>query len=88
MPTTAELLRTFEELAVSQRRQADNIEALAVAQGMPLGGLSATVASLRAQAETCDSCAQALRDGDAFSIDEVMSGGIEGPFIDNEGREL
>lgn len=88
MTTTAELLKTFEELAASQRRQADNIEALAVAQGIPLGELAITIASLREQADLCDRNAEALRSGDASSMDEILGGGVQGPFIDNEGREL
>lgn len=88
MPTTDELRRTFEQLAVSQRQQADRIEAVAEAQGIPLGDLAVTVNYLREKADECDVYAQAIRDGDAGSIDDFASGGIEGPFFDNDGREL
>ncbi|MEB0001627.1 hypothetical protein QN357_01580 [Cryobacterium sp. RTC2.1] len=88
MTTTAELTRTFEDLAISQRKNADSIEVLAATQGLPSEVLAGVVTQLREQAAVCDSCAQALRDGDATSIDDIMSGGIEGPFIGNDGRVL
>ena len=88
MTTTAALLATFENLAASQRRNADEITALASAQGLPFEFVESTVSYLRETAAECEVAAQALRDGDAFSTDDIMGGGIEGPFVDNNGRPL
>lgn len=71
MTTTAELLRTFEELAISMRANAASIEALATAQGVPIASLQVTIDSLHEQAALADSAAAALRNGDAVSRDEL-----------------
>ena len=71
MTTTAELLKTFEDLAISQRKLAADIESIAKSQGMPLGDLVVPVNSLLKQAAMCDEAAEALRNGDAVSIDEL-----------------
>lgn len=89
MTTTAELLETFERLAVSQRQMATRLVDLAAAQGVPLGDLQVTIDSLVEQAELCERCAQALRDGDAVSIDDVPIGGGYGtPFGDYQSENL
>lgn len=75
-----ELMKTFEDLAVRQRSQADRIETMAAAQGMPLGDLQITVNYLREKAAECDRYAEAIRNGDAGSLEDpefVSGGGIQ-----------
>lgn len=89
MPTPSEeLMATFEDLAVRQRANADRIEAMAAAQNIPLGDLQVTVDYLRQKADECDRYAQAIRNGDAGSIEDrefMVSGGIA-PVFDPDDR--
>lgn len=81
-------MATFEDLAIRQRANADRIEALAAAQNMPLGDLQVTVDYLRQKADECDRYAQAIRSGDAGSIEDeqfIMGGGIA-PVFDPDDR--
>lgn len=71
MTKSEELMRTFENLAKSQRAHADQIVAMAEAQGMALGDLRITVDYLREKATECDAAAEALRNGDAVHIEEL-----------------
>jgi hypothetical protein len=71
MTTTAQLLRTFEELAVSMRANAAAIEELSRSQGIPLSSFQTTIDSLQTQADLADSAALAIRNGDAVSVDEL-----------------
>lgn len=76
---TEELLKTFEDLAGRQRTRAEQIEALAALQGIPLGDLQKTVDHLREMAADCDRYAAAIRRGEAGPDDDTdfMSGGIQ-----------
>ena len=71
MTSSAELQKTFEDVAASMRRNAAQIEATARSQGIDVEFFRVTLNSLETQAAQADAAAEALRNGDAVSIDEL-----------------
>lgn len=71
MTSSAELQKTFEDVAASMRRNAAQIEATARSQGIDVEFFRVTLSSLETQAAQADAAAEALRNGDAVSIDEL-----------------
>ena len=70
MTTTAELLRTFEQLAISMRANAAQIYEMATADGV-LDQVQPAIDSILEQASIAEASAEALRNGDALSLDDL-----------------
>lgn len=78
MPTSEEMIPVFEYLAGRQRMLRANI--IKMNGPAPLGDLQITIDEIDRTIAKCEDAAQALRNGEAFSIDDIIEHGIEGPF--------
>lgn len=78
MTTSAEMIPVFEHLAERQRNLRASI--IKMNGAAPLGDLQLTIDEIDRTIAKCEDAVQALRNGEAFTIDDIVTGGIEGPF--------
>lgn len=78
MTTSAEMIPVFEHLAGRQRALRASI--IKMNGDGPLGDLQITIDEIDRTIAKCEDAAEALRSGEAFTIDDIVEGGIEGPF--------
>lgn len=78
MTTSEEMIPVFEHLAARQR----NLRASIIRMNgeAPLGDLQITIDEIDRTIAKCEDAAQALRSGEAFTIDDIIEHGLEGPF--------